>query len=140
MSFEDLPPNWTTLPLSTPHLAGDVVDLVLKESLRAENSMLLLPCDAHDVAFPTPVVISDVDWFVADDERREMLEAFASLELSAVVVAVSSSRRLPEAVVEQWHSEALRAFAAVDTRLIGFFTAWPDVVEESAAPEQAWTR
>lgn len=130
MSFEDLPPNWTELPLSTPGLAGDVVDLVLSESLRAENTMLLLPCDERDVGYPTPVILGDTDWFVAEDKRREMLDALAGIDLPSVVLALSSPHRLPTEVVDKWHTDAQAAFSEVNTRLIGLFTAWPSTVNE----------
>lgn len=130
MSFEDLPQNWTDMPLSTPGLAVDVVDLVLKESDRAQRAMLLLPCDEHDVGYPTPIVIPDTDWFVGHDERREMLAALASLGLPSVVAAVSAPQRLPAEVVERWHTDFHAALTAANTRLIGFFTAWPNTVEQ----------
>lgn len=135
MSYEDLPQNWTELPLSTPGLAVDVVDLVLKESMRAEDTLLLLPCDENDVAYPAPIAIAEVDWTAPEAERREMLTAFASIGLSSVVAAVSSRDRLPEELVRRWHADLESAFSGGGTRLIGFFSAWPLTVEEvMAAP------
>lgn len=133
MTFEDLPPNWTELPLSTPNLAGDVVDLVLSESLRADNTMLLLPCDDQDIGFPTPIALESTDWFVDDSQRREMVQALAEIGVPSAVIAVSSSRRLPAEVVTKWHCDAQTAFASTSTRLIGFFSAWPNHVNQMPA-------
>ncbi|MGO1523123.1 MAG: hypothetical protein ACTHWO_08910 [Nesterenkonia sp.] len=130
MSFDDLPPNWTELPLSTPNMAGNVVDLVLSESLRAENSLLLLPCDAAGVGYPTPVVLGDTDWFADEGQRAQMLHTLAEIAVPSVVVAASSPRRLPAEVLERWCADAQAAFAAADTWVIGFFCAWADHVNE----------
>lgn len=134
MAFDDLPPNWTDLPLSTPQLADDVVDLVLKEPDRARNTMALLPCDEHDVAYPTPVLIDGIDWCVDAEERREMLAALTALELPAVVCAVSSAQRLPEELVECWRADVETAFGAAGTRVIGFFSAWAHHVQPAPRP------
>lgn len=134
MTFEDLPPNWTELPLSTPNLAGDVVDLVLSESLRADNTMLMLPCDDQDIGLPTPIAMEDTDWFADASQRREMVQALAEIGAPSAVIAVSSSRRLPAEVVTTWHNEAHTAFAATSTRLIGFFCAWSGHVNQLPAP------
>lgn len=136
MTFNDLPSNWTELPLSTPHLAGDVVDLVLNESLRAQNTLMLLPCDEHDLGYPTPVAIGETDWFVDHDERRQMLQSLAELELPAAVLAVSAVRRIPAPVVNSWYVDAQDAFTASGTRLIGFFCAWANHVNEVFPPRR----
>lgn len=134
MTFEDLPPNWTELPLSAPDLAGDVVDLVLSESLRAANAMLLLPCNEQDVAFPAPVVLEDTDWSIEAAERQQMLQALAGVGVPAAVLAVSSARQLPAEVVEEWHRDAQAAFAAGNIRLLGFFSAWANHVNQAILP------
>ncbi|GAA1188589.1 MULTISPECIES: hypothetical protein [Nesterenkonia] len=130
MSFEDLPQNWTHLPLSTPGLAVDVVDLVLRESMRAEDTLLLLPCDEHDIAYPSPIAIAEVEWSAPEEERREILAALAGIGVPSVAVAVSSSHRLPDELVRRWHSDVESAFSAAGTRLIGFFCGWPFSVEQ----------
>lgn len=135
MTFEELPPNWSTLPLSTPRLAADVVDLVLSESLRTQNTMLLLPCDEHDVPYPAPVVLSGTDWSAHGEERREMLKALATIGVSSAVVAASSAHQLPADVISRWHADAEVAFSSVNTRLIGFFSVWSHSVEKVTAPE-----
>lgn len=134
MAFDDLPPDWTDRPLSTPHLAGDVVDLVVKESDRAQNTFAVLPCDENDIGYPTPVLIEQTDWLVDDEERRQMLTALATLGLPAVVLAFSSSRRLPDGVLARWRADAETAFGTAGTRVIGVFTAWAHHVEPVPAP------
>lgn len=134
MTFEDLPPNWTELPLSTPNLAGDVVDLVLSESLRADNTMLLLPCDDQDIGFPTPIALENTDWFLEASQRQQMVQALAEIGVPSAVLAVSSSRQLPVELVAQWHSDVQAAFATTGTRLIGFYSAWAHHVNAISTP------
>ena len=133
--FEDLPPNWTDLPLTSATLAGDVVDLVLNESLRAENSLLLLPCDPQGVGYPTPVVLGDTDWFVSGHQRHQMLQRLAELDVPTVVIAVSSSRPIPARVIEDWYCDVQAAFTTVGTRMIGFFSVWAHHVHEVTGAE-----
>lgn len=134
MSFEDLPPNWTELPLSTPNLAGDVVDLVLSEWLRAANALLLLPCNDQDIPLPSPVVLEDTDWFVEEAERQHMMQALAGVGVPSAVLAVSSAQRLPAEVVAGWHRDAQAAFTAAESRLLGFYSAWPNHVNQASLP------
>lgn len=133
MAFDDLPPNWTDLPLSTPHLAGDVVDLVVNESDRAQNTFAVLPCDEDDIGFPTPVLLDQTDWRVDAAERREMLGALAGIGVPGVVLAFSAPHRLPDEIVDGWRADAEAAFAAVGTRVIGVFSAWAQHVEPAPA-------
>lgn len=50
MKFDELPENWTRLPLDDAPLAAGVIDLILGHADRLRNSMLILPCDQYDVA------------------------------------------------------------------------------------------
>lgn len=137
MTFEDLPSNWTTLPLSDPGLAADVVDLVLSHRLRAADTTLFLPCDERDVAYPSPVLLSDTDWAIPAARRLEVLRPIASSGVPSALVAMSSDTRLPAEVVAAWHLDARSAFADAGVRLLGFFEVWQDNVEEVIAPESA---
>lgn len=128
MSFEDLPQDWTAVPLTSPRVAGAVVDRVLSEKLRAEDTLLLISCDERGVAYPPPILISETDWQADGQERREMLEVLAALGVPSIVVAFSSSRPVPSGVVDAWHADVDAAFAAAGTRLLGVFTAWSHTV------------
>ncbi|OSM42293.1 hypothetical protein [Nesterenkonia sp. PF2B19] len=132
MSFEDLPENWTEMPLTSQPLAADAVDLLISEKDRARSTMLLLPCDARGVAYPTPVLIGEIDWHVGPSERREMLEALASLQLESALVAASSRHRLSDAVVAAWATDLQEIFDDAGTWLLGFFSVWPLTVEPVA--------
>ncbi|GAB3193143.1 hypothetical protein [Nesterenkonia suensis] len=132
MSFHELPENWTEMPLTSQQLAADVVDLLISEKDRAQETMLLLPCDARGVAYPVPVLIGETDWRVDPTERREMLEALASLQLESALMAASSHRRLPDDVIAAWATDLQEVFADAGTQLLSFFSVWPSTVEPVA--------
>lgn len=102
MRFEDLPENWTTLPLDDGPLAAGVVDLVVGSRDRLRDTMLLLPCDEYDVGLPAPVLVSDTDWALPYPDRRASLEILSLLPAPGFVVALSARRRLPDRVVRGW--------------------------------------
>src|SRR5699024_2340210 len=97
----------------------------LSEADRAQNAMLLLPCDEQDIAWPPPIIISDIDWSAPAAERTYGLQTLAELSLPAAVLAVSAPRRIASETLSAWHVDAQQIFSAAGTRLIGFFSAWP---------------
>ena len=62
MRFENLPENWTTLPLDDAPLAAGVIDLLVGYRDRLLNSLLILPCDDLDRAIPSPIMLTETDW------------------------------------------------------------------------------
>lgn len=102
MRFEELPQNWTRLPLDDAPLAAGVIDLILSHADRVRNSMLVLPCDQNDVGLPAPLVIGETDWAETYAERRRGLAMLAQLPAAGFVVAASSRYRLPDKMVRGW--------------------------------------
>lgn len=122
MTFEDLPTDWSSQPLSDPDLAMDVVDLFLRDSDRARNSALLLLCDDERRAL-LPVVINDIDWRTTASNRSALFAMVAGFGVPGVVVAVSGPRSLPAEVTERWRRTALRELQKMGVELIGFYSA-----------------
>lgn len=124
MRFDDLPENWTRLPLDDAPLAAGVIDLVLSHSDRLRDSMLVLPCDRYDVGLPASIVVGETDWWESYAGRRRGLAVLAQLPAGGFVVALSSRRRLPRKVVRGWmrsvedildeSGQALLAFGVAD--------------------------
>lgn len=124
MRFEELPENWTQLPLDDAPLAAGVIDLVISGTDRRRNSLLLLPCDEYDVALPSPLVVGDTEWVQSDAERSEAMSILSQIPLPGFVIALSSAHRLEENVVREWLrtiegeldscDKALLAFGVVD--------------------------
>jgi hypothetical protein len=59
MSFEDLPTNWPTIPLTEPAHVADVLDIFVSMRDRAIGSLLVLICD-EERRPGQPVVITEI--------------------------------------------------------------------------------
>lgn len=139
MSFNDLPENWTLLPLDTPGLAADVVDLVLTIADRHQNCLLVEMCNADGIGYPSPIKIPHLHWTCSAGEREEIMTSLAQVAAQFpqpapnVLLALSSPHPLPETVVDAWHSTVQSALSDVNCQLLGFYTSTPqEVVEVSA--------
>lgn len=122
MTFEDLPADWNTRPLSDPAIAVDVVDLVLMDADRVQNSVLLLMCD-EDAQARVPLVIHDMDWHATADDRRLLFSVFDRGPAAGVVVAISASKPVPPEIAARWHTTAVAELARHGVTLHGFFVA-----------------
>lgn len=129
MRFEELPENWTTLPLDDAPLAAGVIDLVLGYRDRLNDSLLVLPCDQSDIALPTPAVIGGVRWTESDADRRAGLQFMTELPVSGFVVALSSRRRLPGQLVRGWLRTVEDLLDCSGHALLAFGVADSDTVE-----------
>lgn len=129
MRFDELPENWTSLPLDDGPLAAGVIDLIVGHHDRLRDTLLLLPCDEHDVGLPSPVLVSDADWNAPYAQRRGPLEALSHLPVPGYVVAVSSRRRLPDRVVRGWLRTVEDELDSCGKALLAFGVADVDSVE-----------
>ncbi|MBB0967960.1 hypothetical protein G6016_03100 [Dietzia aerolata] len=129
MRFENLPENWTTLPLDDAPLAAGVIDLVVGFRDRLRNSLLILPCDHRDVGLPAPVLASDVDWSEPAPLRREKMSLLPQIPAAGFVVALSARHRLPDQLVRGWIRTVEDTLDASGQALLAFGVADMDHVE-----------
>lgn len=129
MRFEDLPDNWNTLPLDDAPLAAGVIDLVIGHHDRGRNTMLILPCDEHDVGLAAPILISDVDWLCTSRERRDAMAVLPAIASPGFVVGLSARRRLPDEVVRGWLRTIEDELDATGQALLALGVADVDTVE-----------
>ena len=129
MNFDELPQDWTRLPLDDAPLAAGVIDLILGHADRLRNSMLLLPCDQNDVGLPTPLVVRQNDWSETYAERRRALAVLPQLPATGFVVAVSSRHRLPDRLVRGWLRAVEDVLDDSGQTLLAFGVADVDSVE-----------
>lgn len=134
MSFENLPDNWTDLPMDTPGLAADAVDLLLKESARDRDALLIIRCDEQSRAFPVAVVVTGVPWRCTAAERRRLLTQCAPRGWPGMVLAVSASHGVPANVTDRWRRSAVRALADQGVKLVAFCSASSFGVELVTGP------
>ena len=110
MTFEDLPPRASEIPLTNRRVAADVIDLIISDADRATGCVALMICDSEDRGIQ-PVVLHDVP---PDAE----LSGFAQL----LEHAVAARRR--EATVRS-SSAAGDGMGRRRTTPIGHGTSWP---------------
>lgn len=102
MRFDDLPDNWSSLPLDDAPLAAGVIDLVIGYRDRLRDTMLILPCDEYDVGLPSPILIGDTEWLSPSHERRDAMAVLSRIPVPGFVVGLSAKHRLPGKVVRGW--------------------------------------
>ena len=97
MTFEDLPDNWHTLPLTEPQLLADVLDLVVGYYDRVDESFIVLACDA-DVRLVQPCVIGPDPGPCDPGTVRAfvdaLLDSLVDVERGTLIVATARARGL----------------------------------------------
>lgn len=129
MRFENLPENWTTLPLDDAPLAAGVIDLLMGYQDRLLNSMLILPCDDLDRGIPSPIMLGEMDWSETATARREALGILPQIPAPGFIMAVASRRRLPDGLVRGWLRTVEDTLDASGQALLAFGVADMDRVE-----------
>jgi hypothetical protein len=140
MSFENLPKNWPTLPLTDPALADDVVDLVVSDEQRANRCIGVLICDDQH-RLMVPISIGPFE----DDDNTEENWLATTTAIAEVVKGVGRgailARGRPSGQVcdtdRAWHQRAIEAFAAHGLELIGAYLATHRGVWRLPDPEQS---
>ncbi len=131
MSFDDLPHDWSDLPLDTPGLGADVADLVVGVADRESGCIALLLTDAR-LRLVHPMVVTEVPEDGGHASVPGHLDTVLQLqrELGGALGAVRGrpgSFLLTDAD-RRWHEAVLAACRRHDVPLFGAWLATPDVV------------
>lgn len=138
MTFNDLPEDLQSHPLSDGPIRGDVIDLILGIEDRRAGALAIMVCDDLDRGVQ-PLVLSDLPHDQGTDPLREVLELLlptVGKEHGAVLIARGRRRgTLPTDDDRAWHQTAIDACSQHSVRLLGFYLATPDGISE--LPSQA---
>lgn len=132
MTYDDLPADWPQRPLTDPTLTADVVDLVVRETDRAEGCLGILLCN-HEHRLVQPLTINDIDDVPAHERRRpfDLFMSGCGDRLGGIVVAVGRPRGyVPDDVARGWHEAAIVASREHDVPLLGTYLATVHAVIE----------
>lgn len=129
MRFDELPENWTTLPLDDAPLAAGVIDLIADYRARLNNSLLILPCDEFDRGTNSSIVVGETDWAEPAPTRRQNLQILREIPAPGFIVAVTSRLRLPDNLVRGWLRTVEDTLDASGQALLAFGVADLDRVE-----------
>ena len=137
MTFEDLPDNWSDLPLDTPGLAADVADLVVGYRDRIGGCIGLVLTRA-DLTMAQPAVVSDLDDSVPPEQLGPFLGQLAAMVSEAggalVFVRGRDGSVLLSDTDRRWHQLVLEVCRARGVRLVGAFLATPATVRSFPEP------
>lgn len=128
MSFEDLPADWATRPLTDETIFTDVIDLVVTVRDRVAGAAYVLLCGPTDRLLQ-PCAISDFDQAAPD--RRALIEPFARIVASSVddggiVLAVARDGRAGVTDSDRlWHEAAIEVCRRHGIRLVAVAVATP---------------
>ncbi|MDO5494936.1 MAG: hypothetical protein Q4G64_04410 [bacterium] len=137
MSFEDLPENVAEIPISTPGLGADLVDLLLTTEDRRAESLFLVPADEGGLLFPGigAITFGGMDWRCSAEERETGLANIASMGIPQAIVGFASENWIAPHLLRQWRDAVNAAFAGSRTTLVGVYVVnLDDVLEISTGP------
>lgn len=137
MSYEDLPANLRTIPLTDNIIQADVIDLILGIDERRGGSLALMLCDEADRGVQ-PIVLSDLPPEAPAVELRSLLDLLLPMvgERDGAILLGRGRRRglMPTDNDRAWHQATIEACARHQVRLLGFYLASPDGVEGLPEP------
>ena len=124
MTFQDLPADWPTMPLTDPRITDDVLDLLVSGRDRDKGAIIVLMCDPADRLIQ-PCAVSDVDGDRAGLTQFEIIDPIAGAlrEIEpegSILVAIARGRGL--AITDDdrgWHQAAIDACRDSGVRLLG---------------------
>lgn len=134
MTFDNLPNNWSEIPLWDNDLS-DVVDLFLGIADRLDNSLLMLITDEEGTPVPMPITIHHINWDdnpAAQSGFTTMIGDLADLG-SRVLVAFGHRTAGPTTADLRWRTQLTELLSRQGLTPIDFFSA--DPVEVRRVPE-----
>jgi hypothetical protein len=124
MTFQDLPADWPSMPLTDPRITDDVLDLMVSGRDRDQGAIILLLCDPADRLIQ-PCAVGELDDSQEAWTHREIIEPFAqaleNLEPEgSILVAIARSHGLAISDDDRaWHQAAIDGCRASGVRLLG---------------------
>lgn len=128
LSFDQLPPDWPTRPLTDPFIASGVVDLCVPLRDRDAWSVAVLLCDA-DSRLLQPCLVGDVPRVSNDLDKLRLLKPFAQFareqDGGLLVVRARPGQRAVDEEDRSWARVAQHACDVRSVPLVGVWLATP---------------
>jgi len=140
MTYQDLPDDIRTTPLTDPAVQADVVDLMVGIDERRAGAVGLMVCDDGDRGIQ-PIVVTDLPEGAGEDELLRLLDLVLPLvgEADGGLLVGRGRRRglLPTDRDRRWHQATVDACSRHGVRLLGFHLASPEGVVPMPHPLEA---
>ena len=131
MTFKDLPPRASEIPLTNRRVAADVIDLIIGDTDRATGCVALMICDAEDRGIQ-PILLHDVPPDADASGLAQLLGMLLPLVADndgSVLIGRGRPRgTAPDDVDRAWHQLAIDRCADHEVDLLGFYLATGDGV------------
>lgn len=140
MTFEDLPPRASQIPLTNRRVAADVIDLIIGDADREVGCVALMVCDSEDRGIQ-PILLHDVPVGAAIGDLERLLEMLLPLVAArdgSVLIGRGRPRGVaPDDTERAWHQMAIDSCAAHGVGLLGYLLATADGVVRLPDPLSA---
>ena len=131
MTFEDLPPRASKIPLSDRRVAADVIDLIIGDTDRATGCVGLMICDSEHRGLQ-PLVLHDIPADAEASGLAQLLKLVLPLVREndgSVLIGRGRPRgRVPDDVDRAWHQRTIDLCEEAGVPLLGFYLATGDGV------------
>lgn len=120
MGFENLPENWTEIPLTEPAFVADVLDMCVFQRDRHRGALVLLICD-EDARLVQPFVVEDPPAGLDDVDRRRPFEVAAEAMggVGSLLVAIARNDGLSVTDDDRAWAAAAARVCSGGVRLLG---------------------
>lgn len=148
MSFQDLPADWPTRPVTDPDITADLLDLVVRDSDRATGAVAILICGPTG-RLVRPVVVTLPPGPVDGGERRRAFDAICGVlvaeddprveRLSNPGILVALARPGPALMTaddRRWRNAAARSCEDHAVDLLGAWLVTPGVIRRMPLEQQ----
>lgn len=130
MSFDDLPDDWPSRPLTAPDLVADVLDLLVTPLARRRGALYLLLCDDAGRLL-VPVALDELQHEESPEQRVDLVARLLDLAsqtgpVASLLAAVARPGGLSVTADDRSWAEAVAAAADGRTRLLGVHVVTPD--------------
>jgi hypothetical protein len=140
MTYQDLPDDIRTLPLTDPAVQADVVDLMVGIDERRAGAVGLMVCDDGDRGIQ-PIVVTDLPEGAGEADLLRLLDLVLPLvgEARGALLVGRGRRRglVPSEDDRCWHRATIDACGRHGVRLLGFHLASPEGVVPVPHPLEA---
>ena len=138
MTYNDLPPDWPTRPVTDPDITADLLDLVVRDADRVDGALCILLC-GEEGQLVQPMVFPRPPTRMSREQRGRV---FASLEHLAAEedlrggILVAIAREKGPFVTDTdraWHEAAIASCRTSGLTLLGVWVVTRHVVRQVPA-------
>lgn len=141
MSFQDLPPDWPTRPVTDPAITADLLDLVVRDADRVAGALCVLLCGEED-RLVHPMVFPEPPSRMSREQRAKVFTALEEVAVEeglrgGILVAVARERGAFLTDTDRaWHEAAVTSCRASGLTLLGVWVVTREVIREVPALEE----